>query len=214
GLLSSLLRCAKCSSVMKVTYGALNKKTNERPYYYTCVLKLNSGKTRCDNKNAKGEDIEEAVIETLKGLCLDKKKLMDELLKYKENLSSKSLNEEIESINSKIKLNEKSIDNLTNTLSLTEDSNLSKVILQKIDTLSKENLNLKKKLQELKDTHELEVTRKRKIDEFVKSIERFETLLENTTFEEKKMLLRDIIDTIYWNGDSGTIDIRYKEAGD
>lgn len=214
GLLSGLLRCAKCSSVMKVTYGVLNKKTNERPYYYTCTLKLNSGKTRCDNKNAKGEEIEEAVIETLKGLCLDKKKLLEELLKYKENLSSKSINEEIESINSKIKQNEKAIDNLTNTLSLTEDSNLSKVLLHKIDSISKENLNLKKKLQELKDSHQLEVTRKRKIDEFVKSMERFETLFENSSFEEKKMLLRDIIETIYWDGDSKSIDIRYKEAGD
>lgn len=199
---------------MKVTYGVLNKKTNERPYYYTCTLKLNSGKTRCDNKNAKGEEIEEAVIETLKGLCLDKKKLLEELLKYKENLSSKSINEEIESINSKIKQNEKAIDNLTNTLSLTEDSNLSKVLLHKIDSISKENLNLKKKLQELKDSHQLEVTRKRKIDEFVKSMERFETLFENSSFEEKKMLLRDIIETIYWDGDSKSIDIRYKEAGD
>lgn len=212
GLLSGLIRCAKCKSTMKVTYGVLNKKTGEKPYYYSCTLKLNSGKTRCDNKNAKGDEVESIVIETLKNLSLDREKLYDELLKYKDSLSSKSKEEEIEALNTQIRQNEKSIDNLTNTLSLTEDSNLAKVLLQKIDALSKENFNLNKKLQELKAANELEDIRKKKIEEFAKSIERFETLFENSSFEEKKSLLKDIIKTIYWDGDKGKIEIIYKEA--
>ncbi|KRQ87800.1 DNA-invertase hin [Caloramator mitchellensis] len=214
GLLSGIIRCAKCKSTMKVIYGVLNEKTGEKPHYYSCTMKLNSGKTRCSNKNAKGDEIEEYVIGTLKNLSLDKEKLINELLKYQESLSSKSLKDEVEVINSQIRQNEKSIDNLTNTLSLTDDSNLSKILLQKIDSLSKENLNLNKKLQELKDTHQLEVARKKKIEEFAKSVKRFETLFESASFEDKKMLLKDIIDTIYWDGDSQTIDIKYKEAGD
>ncbi|KRQ87806.1 Recombinase [Caloramator mitchellensis] len=46
GLLSGIIRCAKCKSTMKVIYGVLNEKTGEKPHYYSCTMKLNSGKTR------------------------------------------------------------------------------------------------------------------------------------------------------------------------
>lgn len=210
GLLSGLIKCKKCGTTMRVTHGVYSKALGRAPHYYTCKLKASSGKARCDNKNAKGDDIERAVVDAIRNLCLDKERLIDELSKYVNGISSINAEKEIQRINAIIKQNQEAIENLTNTLSFTQDSNTAKIIIQKIQLLSLENEELKKKLSELNETVLLEESRQEKIILLAKSIEMFDTLFESSSFEDKRRLLTNIIDKVYWDGDSNSIEIVYK----
>ncbi|WDC85637.1 recombinase zinc beta ribbon domain-containing protein [Caloramator sp. mosi_1] len=116
---------------MRVTHRAYSKALGKAPHYYACKLKAASGKVRCDNKNAKGDDVERAVVDTIRNLSLDKDKLIYELTNYVDKIESQNTENEIQRINATIKQNEDAIDNLTHTLSLTQDSNTAKIILQK-----------------------------------------------------------------------------------
>ncbi|WP_027309457.1 recombinase family protein [Caloramator sp. ALD01] len=210
GLLSGLVKCKKCGTTMRVTYGVYSKALGKAPHYYTCRLKVSSGKVRCDNKNAKGDDIEKAVVDAIRNLYLDKDRLIDELSKYVNDISSQNTEKEIQKINATIKQNEDAIGNLTNTLSFTQDSNTAKIIIQKIENLSSENEVLKKKLTELKEAVLIEEARQEKIKFLAKSIEMFDTLFETSSFEDKRRLLTNIIDKVYWDGDTNSIEIIYK----
>ena len=63
-LLTGLLRCDKCGSPMRVSYG-------RNYHYYACTKKINSKGISCDNKNVKGPDIEKVVVGSILDIDTD-----------------------------------------------------------------------------------------------------------------------------------------------
>ena len=82
-LLTGLLKCAKCGANMRVAYGQLDKTKNKKRFYYMCTMKHNSGGTRCNNRNIKGLELDDLVLNIIKELSIDKLTIIHELEYYR-----------------------------------------------------------------------------------------------------------------------------------
>lgn len=209
-LLTGIMRCAKCGSTMRVAYGSLDKNTGKRRYYYVCTMKRNSGNTRCDNKNAPGELVEVLLIDKLKDMTIDEGVFIKELKEQQRKLQDDNLiKDEIEGIEKEIALKQSSSENLLKSLQLTNDLNTSKILIDKIEALSKEKASLELRLKELrsekKETDKDIVT----LDYAIKSLRNFKSLIDISNLEERKLLISSIVKRIYWDGDTQVMDVRF-----
>lgn len=75
GLLSKLLRCNTCKSVMFHTYTLKNKTHKYR--YYTCSSAQKRGYNSCPTKSVNAQAIEDALVNCLKRICIDTLKKKD-----------------------------------------------------------------------------------------------------------------------------------------
>lgn len=213
-LLTGIIRCSKCGGIMRIAYGSVTK-SGKRNYYYACGLKYASGSTRCNNKNVRGDVLDDLIIKKLKFLCTDKGKLISELKKQKysldeqDKLNKKSTLDITESINK----NNTSIQNLLNTLSQTEDKNISNLLLEKIENLNNENKLLEKKLKQQKEFNNSIKDEDKNIDILVNSLRSFEETAATCTFEERKLLIKSIVEKVYWNGDTRELDVKLWGSG-
>jgi Recombinase. len=67
-LLTGLIKCSKCKSNMLVKHGHISNITRKRYLYYVCSTKDNSNGTRCNSKNIRVDEVEEAIINKFNNL--------------------------------------------------------------------------------------------------------------------------------------------------
>lgn len=207
-LLTGLLRCSNCGSHMRVVYGGINKQTGVRTYYYSCGMKVDSGKTRCESGNVRGDQIEKMVVNRLKELTYNKGKFIEEFESYKKgiNLNNKNI-DRINDLSNNINENENAIHKLVNNLSQCNDETTRNYIFSEIKRLDTINENYKKELIQIKkDNDNLNMTNKN-IDVLIQLLNKFSNLFDKSDIEEKKLLIGGLVNEIYWNGSTGDIDI-------
>ncbi|MGY0375258.1 recombinase family protein [Clostridium sp. JNZ J1-5] len=206
-LLSGLLKCDICGSSMRVSYGRLSKNTKKRTYYYTCSMKCNSGKTRCNNPNIKGYDIEKCVVEEIRNL--NKDHLIREMETYKLEIVKGLVPDDFNNLENEIQLKTRQMDNLLNKLSEIENSTTSEYIISKVNKLGEEIEELKLKFKSLKSTELLTSEDDLNIDIFLEALKKFSTAFYLINdIDKKKLVLETLIDSVYWNGNDGKITIR------
>jgi site-specific DNA recombinase len=208
-LLSGLIRCAKCNSYMRVAYGKQYSDKGIKKFYYVCSLKNNSGKTRCDNRNVNGVELDAIIIDKLKEMSVDKGTLISELQKYKTELENSTENIEFKNINQGIKQNKAMLENLLNNISMTTDKEMVTLLFQKINDLKEENKLLEKRLEELRKETETQSNTINSCDAFMKLIKNFTMVADIATIEEKRKLVSSIIERVYVDGDTGKVSIRF-----
>lgn len=209
-LLSGMIRCAKCGTFMRVSYGVPNKKTNKRKYYYMCTLKHNSGKTRCDNRNIDGPELDRLIINKLKELSVDKSLLIKSLKSYQKSLSTSAENFIYRNLQSKISKNKEQIDNLVNNISLTDDPQLVRILLEKLSSLKKESETLAESLAELSEELEVQDKLINNCDDIIYKLKNFSSLVDDLDVFGKRRLLSSVIDKVFVNGDTGAVKIKFK----
>lgn len=207
-LLSGLARCAKCGSPMRIAYGK-QYGNGTKKFYYSCSLKINSGKTRCNNRNINGEDLDAIIIDKLKKMSGDKGTLIYELKKYKEELENSVENLELKNINQGIKQNKVMLDNLLKNVAMTTDKEMVKLLFQKINDLQEENKLFEKKIEKLKEETAAQADTIQSCDAFMKLIKNFTMVADIATIEEKRKLVSSIIQKVYVNGDTGKVTIKF-----
>lgn len=209
-LLTGILRCAKCGSPMKISYGSPNKSTGKRHFYYVCTLKRESGCSRCENKNAPGEVLERILINRLKDLTLDEGIFIKELREQQRKLyDENALSKEIEALKKQIELKESSTNNLLKSLELTKDIKTSQILIEKLEILSKEKAELEENLKEL-NSRRLETNKDlENLDLAIKSLRNFKSLFDTSNIEEKKLLISSIVSKLFWNGDTGVLEVEF-----
>ena len=205
-LLTALLKCSHCENPMRVSYGRLNNKTGIRTYYYTCVMKCNSGKTRCNNPNVKGNEIENYVIKSIEKI--DKTSLLGELQAYRSESDSALDKSHISEIQNELQLKNKQMDSLLIKLSEIDNSIASEYIISKIESLGSEIKELELKLNNLENNKELSLKKQLNIDIIIESLNNFNTTIDLIPdVHKKKLLLETIIDSIFWDGETDEVTI-------
>lgn len=214
-LLTGLLRCKKCGSSMGLAYGKSHKKdSNQTYYYYTCRMKNNSGLTRCDNSNVRGDQIEEIVINELKEITADPVKLIRKVNMYKNEIAASINNDsEIENIKINLKENETSIQNLVRELGKNKESSAAKYIIAEIENLNKANEELQDRLDMMVSDKAEKDAAALNMDIILNSIKQFTELIDKCSVIEKRILIGSLVDTIYWDGSTGDIEIRLFGTG-
>lgn len=214
-LLTGIMKCGTCGNPMRIAYGPYSNDKKRRQYYYVCTLKRNSGGTRCDNKNAKGDVIEEILIDKLKAYTVDEGIFIKELKKERDALyNNDSITLEIDIMKNELRTKETSIENLLKTISLTEDSTTSQILVKKLEILSKEKSDLLNRIEKFKDILEETDDEIENLDIIIQSLKNFKTLIDSSNVEEKRLLISTLVDRIYWYGDTQTMDVKFWETED
>jgi site-specific DNA recombinase len=205
--LTGILKCAHCSSAMSIMYG-VKRKDGTAPYYYTCPKKRLSGGFSCNNPNA-SSSIEQYIIDKLKQLSMHKESVLQEYESYREAAAAlDDTTNEILKIKSTIAKNETAIQNLVKQLSTLSDS-ASSYVISEIERLSQENSHLKGKLFDVQNQHQDADLKQINIDLFLQSIANFGAAIDACkTTDEKRQIIKSIVDKITWDGQTGNIDIK------
>lgn len=206
-LLTRKIRCAKCGSTMQIAHGHISKKSGNRLYYYACSMKKYSKGVRCDNNNAKVDEVDPVVVKQLKELSINKKELLNKL--RHQNKIAQELNTPInksESINNSIASKEKQIQNLMNKLAIDDD--ISDLIIEKIKSLKNEITDLKSELDDINkknaEFNETELNLS-----FIEFLLNRCSIIDSLTHEEIQQLIDVLIESITWNGDSHELSINF-----
>lgn len=209
-LLVGKLRCGKCKEYMLVTHGRISKNTGKKLFYYTCSLKRKSKSNLCDNGNAKASDIENLVILSLKQLGTNKKGFINSLRnKYKNESTDENISIEKLSLNSSLKEKRMQIDNLVTKLSMSEE--IEDILISKIKSLKSECTIIEENIEKLESTRLKIKTNLLNLD-FIDSLLDKCAVIESLERDEQKMLIDNLIDTIYWYSDGrgkGSVKIKF-----
>jgi len=200
-LLVGILKCANCNGNMYIKHGHILANSNVRILYYVCENKSKSKGKLCNNGNVRVDEIENALIEDINKILIDTSKLIESLfntIKLKDySLYSLNINKEIQYKNIKIQ-------NLLDELSLSPE--LSKHIKPKIIELETSINDLKDKQlsrkMHLKNNYLLNLFSKEKLN--------LSMFKDYITLEEKKYILRGLIESIYFDDKNHSLEINYK----
>lgn len=204
-LLTGILKC-QCGSGMRVTYGH-KRPDGTKTFYYTCSMKNNSGGTRCKSKNINGQEVEKLVIDKIKirpaeDICNNLKALAGSLDVEETTNKVNKLNEEKELLKTKI-------DNLTNKLSLTSDTDISQLFINQISIFKAKILEIDRKVYEFKNVEAKIAEAHIEVNNNIKKLDEFKNNFDYMNFKEKKKCLNDMLEKITWNSDAEEILLKY-----
>ena len=198
GLLTGIIRCSKCGSPMRVTYG-------RNYHYYTCTKKVNSKGVACDNKNVKGPDIEKVIIESI--MDIDTNMLLSNLNDGESSTSSRE--KDITDIQSKIKSKKIQLNSLFERM-VDFDDELSDLFKEKINELGKEIKELNKKYSDLVNEVDNNKRDFRNVELVINAVNEFKGYFDCIEdFNKKKFMLGVIVDKINWDGEKQEVDIEF-----
>ncbi|RKD27904.1 site-specific DNA recombinase [Caminicella sporogenes DSM 14501] len=197
-LLSGLIKCKKCGSFLRVKYGSRIKGCNERYHYYVCNNKEISRGKLCNINNLVGRHADEKVADMLKEMI--KNGIIDDIDKIKKDLK----NEEFQNkkILKKINENKLTIQNLLEQLKQNKSEIVAKYIFSEIEKIDRENENLKSKLNN--KTTEDEIFN---IEILKNTMIKFLNTYDKSSFNQKRNMLKSIIEKIEWDGENLYIHI-------
>lgn len=205
-LLTGTLKCSKCGKSMIVKHGHISAATNKKIQYYVCSTKDYSKGTRCDNPNIRVDELEKTVIDNLKNITISRNVLLEELTKIKSEISKTNLvQSEIESLSSQINIKQDQIDILVNQLSL--DNEISKYIRPQIYKLGIELEELTVKYKDLTSAVYKYKNNNSIVDKFLNSSNNFSSIMDILDFNNKRLLINNVVNSIYWDGAKGIVKI-------
>lgn len=206
-MLTGILKCG-CGSGMRVTYGHTNKEGN-KPFYYTCSMKNNSGGTRCNSKNINGQMLEKKFIEFLK---LYNTKYLKNMLEANINNNLKKNNLIlINRIDDEIQKSNKSIKQLLDKLKLIEDIDVSKLILDEI-TQEKNNIKeLDDKKNNLIKEQSSTLISQNEIQSILDELDDFNKAFDFLTLEQKQVKIRELIHCIVYKDGKFEVEFNFNK---
>lgn len=205
-LLSGIFKCSICGSNMRLAY---KKSSDKTIIYYICGLKKTRGKASCECKNVRADIIEPLVIDIIKNVNVESMIKQYEKSKLNNKENNKDIDIKINSINLSISEKEKLVDNLIIQLANFSDSSASTFIIEKIELLNKEILNLKIELDTLNNKSNQIKSSNINLDILIKNLNNFNSEIDNANFEQKKLLLNSVLESIEWSSKDNNLIINY-----
>lgn len=199
--LTGLVRCKKCESPMNIVSSKINKQEEGYSYiYFECRKKTESSGLLCDSTRINAKDLEKRILEHLKDVFSDKKKIDSILEDYNKQIKVNKVNkqdviEKRKNIEKELQKVDKGIENLVNAIA--ENLMPPNLIKQKYAELEEKKELLKSELNILGFKiidNEIKINSKYVIS-ILKEIKPDD--LEEMSFEIRKNFYRSIIKNIY-----------------
>ena len=209
-LLTGLLKCS-CGSGMQMRYGKM-RADGTKPFYYLCSMKVNSGGTRCNSNNLNGELVEEKLIAYLKTYS---KQILVKELSQSFN-SSKELESAltVEKVDLEIDKSNKSIKSLLNKLKITDDLEVSKIIIAEMTDVKNKRKELEYQKEDLLNSQSEVVLSQTVILNVINKLEEFNDTYSTLTFDEKKKSLNELFSALVYDGNKFHIEFKVKKKLD
>jgi len=187
-LLTGLLVCGKCG----YKYSA---RTLRDTVYYSCNSKLGHTESQpCKSRNVRGDIIEPIIWDSVKELLGNPESIVKQMGKQKESNGISYLEENLQAVDHKLTKKVLEVDRLLEAYKIGAiDAQLLKREMDKVRAEQEALINTKKDIgKEIQDAGEQHINVDY-IDRFCNSIS---TVLDNLSFEEKRTILREVIEKI------------------
>ncbi|NLH00587.1 MAG: recombinase family protein [Clostridiales bacterium] len=208
-LLSGLVFCGKCGDYMRPKMTTRLGKDGERIYTYLCQTKERSRLQCCDCRNINGNLLDRAVAEEITKLSVNRTELIDRLEEGKKRISAEKdrYGDELSRLKQSAEENEKKIKALVSSLGKATGSVAEEYIVKQIDELYDNGRALNCRIEEM----ERLAARNSLPDEEMKAIcgdlAVFKYSFDQMGIEEKRLVLRELVEKIVWDGEKADIYI-------
>ena len=195
GILKGVLRCS-CGYLMRVKHKV--DKTYHKTYdSYFCSKRERQGIEYCDRSFVPVSDLDNAVIELLKNIALDKS-IIDNYVYEDKTIhactrSRPDVQRDIQKIESKIS-------NLTSALSSNSSSTAAKYMISEIEKLDKKITGLKYELLEIESNECKRVKHLRDTEDKYKMVCYIVDSLETADYDELNGLIKELFKECIWDG--------------
>ena len=141
--------CGICGSQLTTSF-TTKKETGKKYYYYKCTKATKSGKTVCNAKDLKADDVERFVRKLVGHLGSDTELFNAVMEQVKDNSSSDRIikEQELEEIGSNLGRITKELGSLVTKLTQFEDLKNSSIVVEKIKELEKNKADLEQRKTE------------------------------------------------------------------
>lgn len=189
--LSGIVYCGKCNR----RYSGL---ASHGVLYYGCNgyrLISSSSPEKCFNKNVRAKEVEQTVWQDVKDFIKNPQQIRKFLLESQKKLTKIDYVVEIEKVEGELKKIEKGIDALLD-MDIAEDSLVKKRLEKKLNKLNKEAEKLEETKKQYIKLQQDSVSEQNQMSKIEKNLARFNTIINNPTSEQKKEILKLVVDRI------------------
>lgn len=202
GILKGIVRC-KCGYALRVQHKVYKKTGNSTDSYF-CQLRNRRGKDYCDMHFTHVDVLDNAVIDILKQIRLNKN-MIDDFSVKDDNLKlvSRSKND----VQREIEKAEAKILNLTNALSNSTGSSATKYIVKEIEKLDNELTGLKYEMLEISSNNKKQEQAKHDKEQKYKKICEIVDNIDDLEYDELNGLLKELFKECVYDGQTLHIKI-------
>lgn len=206
-LLSGMIICGECGSGM-ASWSHFNKKYGYMEKYYRCNLK-NRASNRCSNKMLNAYKAEEYIGNYLKNI--DITTIIKELKLNPNRKNSNNIKNEMQTLQNKLQENEIILSGLIRKIALlSDDLELINIIKNEIEKIRDENSELTKKISILNSSLEENFQNDNFINKIMENLNNIKKFYDFVDMENKRQLIKSVIDNIIWYGDNELLEINFK----
>lgn len=200
-LLTGLLYC-RCGERM---YPKVSKRktANGSPVYtYVCKLKERSQRALCNNKNASGNLLDQAVLDQLKLLQEDQDTFLAQLEQSRKFYTGNRMDYEqrLDALRGEKRDLEKKLDALVDSLADLAESAARGQVSRRIESLSSQCDDLGKRIQELEGLTSQHALSDLEFDLLRQLLAVFRDGMQEMSLEQKRAAIRTVVRKVIWDG--------------
>lgn len=210
-LLSGLIKCGYCGSIMTTGYTTKNSK---RHLYYQCTSVQKYGRKSCNQRNLQAESIENLVIQICTELANDPAYIESSLSKLEKNnkIELDSVASDIKNINGQLAQNTNQKNNLLNVIKNNKPNSATNSLTNELNKVEIEGFNLKgrvSKLELLKKGLQQKITDPTIVAKYFRQFrKRFNDFDHEVKHNIINILINDITVKIHYKNKKGSIKIK------
>lgn len=195
GILKGVLRCS-CGYSMRVKH-KVDKIYNKIYDHYFCLNRERRGIEYCDRSFVAVATLDQAVIDILKSIALDKS-IIDNYVYEDKTIhicphSRSDIQKDIDKIGMQIR-------NLTVTLGNNTESTAAKYLIQEIEKLDRELTELKYELMEAEHRERINNKRQKETEDKYQTVCYIVDNMESLDYDELNGLMKDLLKECVWDG--------------
>jgi len=205
-LLSGLIRCGCCGSPMRPKVYGTPLPDGSRRFSYVCTQKDNTHRALCSMENAPGLDVDKLVISYLS-------KAMDQHFQSDRAVGSiaapqrmENTEQAIAKLEKEIAANQRKIDNVIAAIADGAPAALHERLYAEVETLTADISKKKNAIAEL-NSSAMDATAQQDLIAAIRNLfSAFDDSFTQQTYDEKRRLIRTVVDSVIWDGQNVTIN--------
>ena len=178
-----------------------------RRFNYICTRKLDSRGALCSSSNAPGHDVDAIVLKHLRGLSGDGQLFGSNVPGHLSATSVQDVPAAIKRLEAELVELQRKLDNVTDTIAEGVPASARPKLFQRMEQLDDEIQAKQKAIADLNDTAMAEHGKQDLLNYMQSLLNSFSDTFDVLSHDEKRRLLRTVVDGVTWDGKTITIDI-------
>lgn len=207
-LLSGVIRCAQCGSVMRPKVYGKPLPDGSRRFHYICTNKQDTRGELCTMSNAPGNDVDGLVISHLANISANDPAFSAGASgSFASGSSAPDVHQQIRTLEKSITADQRKIDNIVSAIA---DGAPAAMRQRLYDQMEQLQTNIEKGQQTIADLNSsiLDTQGQQQLADLLRSIfASFSSAFSSQSYDERRRLIRSVVDSVTWDGSNVTINI-------